>query len=143
GRGQYGHVWLEVEPNQPGKGIEFQDKIVGGSVPREYIGPTEHGVREALESGILGGYPVVDIIVKLVDGSFHPVDSSEMAFRTAGSMAVKEAIRRAAPVFLEPIMKVEITTPKDFFGDVLGDLNKRRAHIMETDQRGHMEIIRA
>ncbi len=143
GRGQFGHVWLEIEPNEPGKGIEFRNQIVGGVIPREYIGPTEQGVREALESGILGGYPVVDLLVRLVDGSFHPVDSSEMAFKTAGSMAVKEALRRAGCVFLEPVMKVEITTPKDFFGDILGDLNKRRAHINETDQRGHTEIIRA
>jgi elongation factor G len=143
GRGQFGHVVLEIEPNEPGKGIEFIDKIVGGVVPREYIGPTEQGIREALENGILGGYPVVDLVVKLVDGSFHPVDSSEMAFKTAGSMGVKEALAKAGPVFLEPVMKVEITTPKDFFGDVLGDLNRRRAHINETDQRGHMEIIRA
>lgn len=143
GRGQYGHVVLEVEPNEPGKGYQFLDKIVGGSVPREYIGPAEQGIRDALETGVLGGYPVVDIKVSLVDGSYHQVDSSEMAFRTAGSMGIKDALRKAGPVFLEPMMKVEITTPKDFFGDVLGDLNKRRAHIQETDQRGHMEIIRA
>ncbi len=133
GRGQYGHVWLEVQPQARGKGVEFVNKIVGGSVPREYFGAIESGIKEALESGIVSGYPVVDISVALVDGSYHAVDSSEMAFKTAASMAIKDAVVRAKPVLLEPIMKIEVVSPGQFLGDILGDLNARRAHIQHIE----------
>src|SRR5204862_202216 len=126
GRGQYGHVVINMEPGQPGTGFVFEDNIVGGAIPREYIGPVEQGVKEALENGVLAGYPMVDVKVELVDGSYHDVDSSEMAFKIAGSMAVKEAARKAHPVLLEPIMDVEVVTPSDYMGDVIGDLSSRR-----------------
>ena len=134
GRGQYGHVWLEMEPLEPGKGIEFESKIVGGVVPREYIKPVEEGIREAAEGGVLAGYPVIDFKATLVDGSYHDVDSSEMAFKIAGSMAFKEGCRKAKAVILEPIMKVEITVPEEYMGDVIGDVNSRRGRMegMET-----------
>ena len=126
GRGQYGHVWLEVEPLEPGGGFEFEDKIVGGSVPREYIPAVEAGIERRAETGVVAGYPVVDIKVTLVDGSYHEVDSTEMAFKIAGSMASRRRSRRRAPQVLEPVMKVEVTTPEEFLGDVVGDLNARR-----------------
>ncbi len=129
GKGQYGHVVIEVEPGDTGSGFEFVSKIVGGSVPREYVGPAEQGMKEACESGILAGYPVIDVKVTMVDGSYHEVDSSEMAFKIAGSMAVKEAVMKAQPVLLEPMMKVEVEVPEDFLGDVMGDLNSRRGQI--------------
>ncbi|MDJ1173441.1 elongation factor G [Roseofilum capinflatum] len=129
GKGQYGHVVVQVEPGEPGSGFEFVSKIVGGSVPKEYIGPAEQGMKEACESGILAGYPVIDLKVTLVDGSFHEVDSSEMAFKIAGSMAIKEGVTKASPVLLEPTMKVEVEVPEDFLGDVMGDLNSRRGQI--------------
>ena len=129
GKGQYGHVVIELEPGEPGSGFEFVSKIVGGSVPKEYIGPAEQGMKETCESGILAGYPVIDLKVTLVDGSYHDVDSSEMAFKIAGSMAVKEAVMKAAPVLLEPMMKVEVEAPENFLGDVMGDLNSRRGQI--------------
>ncbi|MGJ3247268.1 MAG: elongation factor G [Elainellaceae cyanobacterium] len=129
GKGQYGHVVIEVEPSEPGSGFEFVSKIVGGSIPKEYISPAEQGMKEACESGILAGYPVIDLKVTLVDGSYHDVDSSEMAFKIAGSMAIKDAVIKAAPVLLEPMMKVEVEVPEDFLGDVIGDLNSRRGHI--------------
>ncbi len=129
GKGQYGHVVVEVEPGDTGSGFEFVSKIVGGSVPREYVGPAEQGMKEACESGILAGYPVIDVKVTMVDGSYHEVDSSEMAFKIAGSMAVKEAVMKAQPVLLEPMMKVEVEVPEDFLGDVMGDLNSRRGQI--------------
>lgn len=129
GKGQYGHVVIELEPGEPGSGFEFVSKIVGGSVPKEYIGPAEQGMKETCESGILAGYPVIDLKVTLVDGSYHDVDSSEMAFKIAGSMAVKEAVMRATPVLLEPMMKVEVEVPENFLGDVMGDLNSRRGQI--------------
>ena len=129
GKGQYGHVVVEVEPTEEGSGFEFVSKIVGGSIPREYIPSAEQGMKEACESGILAGYPVIDLKVTLVDGSYHEVDSSEMAFKIAGSMAMKEAVMKASPVLLEPIMKVEVEVPEDFLGDVMGDLNSRRGHI--------------
>lgn len=129
GKGQYGHVVIQVEPGDPGSGFEFVSKIVGGSVPKEYIGPAEQGMKEACESGILAGYPVIDLKATLVDGSFHEVDSSEMAFKIAGSMAIKEAVTKASPVLLEPTMKVEVEVPEDFLGDVMGDLNSRRGQI--------------
>ena len=123
GRGQYGHVWIEVEPMEAGAGYEFVNKIVGGVVPKEYIGPVDQGIQEAMESGVLGGYPVVDVKVTLYDGSYHEVDSSEMAFKIAASMAFKEAMRKAEPVLLEPMMKVEVTVPEEYMGDVMGDIN--------------------
>ena len=129
GKGQYGHAVIKLEPNEKGAGYEFIDKIVGGTIPREYIKPVDTGIREALETGIYAGYPVVDVKVTLHDGSFHEVDSSEMAFKIAGSMAVKDAFQQADPVILEPIMKVEVTMPEEFMGDVIGDLNSRRGHI--------------
>jgi elongation factor G len=129
GKGQYGHVVIEVEPTEVGSGFEFVSKIVGGSIPREYIQPAEEGMKEACESGILAGYPVIDLKVTLVDGSYHDVDSSEMAFKIAGSMAMKEGVLKASPVLLEPMMKVEVEVPENFLGDVMGDLNARRGHI--------------
>ncbi|MBE9158278.1 elongation factor G [Nodosilinea sp. LEGE 06152] len=129
GKGQYGHVVVEVEPAEESSGFEFVSKIVGGTIPKEYIAPAEQGMKEACESGILAGYPVIDLKVTLVDGSYHDVDSSEMAFKIAGSMAMKEAVLKASPVLLEPIMKVEVEVPEDFLGDVMGDLNSRRGQI--------------
>ena len=143
GRGQYGHVWLEMEPLEPGSGIQFESKIVGGVVPKEYVKPTEDGVREAAESGILAGYPVIDFKATLVDGSYHDVDSSEMAFKIAGSMAFKEGCRQAKSVILEPIMKVEITVPEEYMGDVIGDVNSRRGKMEGMEARNGMQIIRA
>jgi elongation factor G len=136
GKGQYGHVVIEVEPTEPGSGFEFVSKIVGGVIPKEYIAPSEQGMKEACASGVLAGYPVIDLKATLVDGSFHDVDSSEMAFKIAGSMAIREAVTKASPVLLEPIMKVEIEVPDDFMGNVIGDLNARRGHIegQETEQ---------
>ncbi|MBE9060042.1 elongation factor G [cf. Phormidesmis sp. LEGE 11477] len=129
GKGQYGHVVIELEPAEQGTGFEFVSKIVGGTIPREFIGPAEQGMKEACESGILAGYPLIDVKVTLVDGSYHDVDSSEMAFKIAGSLAVKEAVMKASPVLLEPMMKVEVEAPEDFLGDVMGDLNSRRGQI--------------
>lgn len=136
GKGQYGHVVIEVEPTEPGTGFEFVSKIVGGVIPKEYIAPSEQGMKEACASGVLAGYPVIDLKATLVDGSFHDVDSSEMAFKIAGSMAIREAVGQADPVLLEPVMKVEIEVPDDFMGNVIGDLNARRGHIegQETEQ---------
>ena len=142
GRGQYGHVVIDMEPI-PGDGYDFVDKIVGGKVPKEYIPSVDLGIQEAMESGILGGYPVVDIRVALVDGSYHDVDSSEIAFKVAGSMAFKEAMKRAKPKLLEPVMAVEVVTPEDFLGDVMGDLSKRRGQIEGMEQRGNAQVIRA
>ena len=133
GRGQYGHVWLEVEPNEAGKGYEFESKIVGGVVPKEYVKPTDEGVQDAMKAGVLAGYPVVDVKVALVDGSYHDVDSSEMAFHVAGSMAFKEACRQGGAVLLEPIMKVDITVPEEYMGDVIGDVNSRRGRMEGMD----------
>jgi elongation factor G len=129
GKGQYGHVVIEVEPGEPGTGFEFVSKVVGGTVPKEYISPAEAGMKEKCESGILAGYPVIDLKVMLVDGSYHEVDSSEMAFKIAGSMAIQNAVQKASPVLLEPMMKVEVEVPEDFLGDVIGDLNSRRGQI--------------
>ncbi len=129
GKGQYGHVVIELEPAEQGSGFEFVSKIVGGTIPREFIAPAEQGMKEACESGILAGYPLIDVKVTLVDGSYHDVDSSEMAFKIAGSMAVKDAVMKASPVLLEPMMKVEVEAPEDFLGDVMGDLNSRRGQI--------------
>jgi elongation factor G len=143
GRGQYGHVWLEVEPNEEGAGYEFINKIVGGAVPKEYINPVNNGVREALDSGVIAGYPVVDVKVTLYDGSFHEVDSNEMAFKIAGSMALQEAVRKATPIILEPIMKVEVTIPEEYMGDVMGDLNSKRGRIQQMSDRGNAKIVDA
>jgi elongation factor G len=143
GRGQYGVVVLEVEPQERGAGFVFENNTVGGSVPREYVGPTEQGVKDALESGPVGGYPVVDVKVSLVDGSYHPVDSSEMAFRMAGIEGMRKAMDSAEPVMLEPIMKVEVRTPEQFFGDVLGDINSRRGRVHDVEAFGSLQIIRA
>jgi elongation factor G len=136
GKGQYGHAVIRLEPNEKGAGYQFIDKIVGGTIPREYIKPVDAGIREALETGIYAGYPVVDVKVTLHDGSFHEVDSSEMAFKIAGSLAVKDAFERADPTILEPVMKVEVTMPEAFMGDVIGDLNSRRGHIDAMENRG-------
>lgn len=143
GRGQYGHVWLEMEPLEAGKGIEFESKIVGGVVPKEYIKPIEEGVREAAETGVLAGYPVIDFKATLVDGSYHEVDSSEMAFKIAGSMAFKEGCKQAKSVILEPIMKVEITVPEEYMGDVIGDVNSRRGRLEGMDREGGNQVIRS
>ena len=143
GRGQYGHVVINMEPADPGDGYEFLDKIVGGKVPREYISSVDLGIQEAMESGILAGYPVVDLRVSLVDGSYHDVDSSEMAFKVAGSMAFKTAMQRAKPKLLEPVMAVEVVTPEEYLGDVMGDLNSRRGHIEHLEPRGNAQAIRA
>ena len=143
GKGQYGHVVINAMPAEPGQGYVFEDKIVGGSIPREYIGPVEAGIREALENGVLAGYPMVDVKVELVYGSYHDVDSSEMAFKIAGSMAIKEAARAAHPIILEPMMKVEVVSPDQFMGDVLGDLSARRGKIGGMNQRGEAQVIGA
>lgn len=143
GRGMYGHVWLEVGPLEPGSGIQFVNRVVGGAVPREYVPAIEAGVREAVETGVMAGYPVVDIQIALVDGSYHEVDSNEVAFKMAGSIGVKDALRKAQPVLLEPVMRVEATTPEEFMGDVMGDLNRRRGHVMGMDPRGNAQVIRS
>ncbi|HYC10263.1 MAG TPA: elongation factor G [Steroidobacteraceae bacterium] len=134
GRGQYGHVWLKLEPNPSGKGYEFVNGVVGGTVPREYVPAVDKGIKEACETGVIAGYPVVDVKVTLFDGSYHDVDSNEMAFKIAGSMGFKEGFKRARPVLLEPIMKVEVVTPEDYSGDVIGDLNRRRGQITGMDE---------
>ena len=134
GRGQYGHVWLKLEPNEQGKGYEFINDVVGGSVPREYVPAVDKGIKEAVETGVIAGYPVVDVKVTLFDGSYHDVDSNEMAFKIAGSIGFKAGFRRAKPVLLEPIMKVEVVTPEDYSGDVIGDLNRRRGQITGMDE---------
>jgi elongation factor G len=141
GRGQYGHVWLELSPLEPGAGFQFENKIVGGVVPKEYIAPTEAGVKEAMLTGVLAGYPMVDIKVTLFDGSYHDVDSSEMAFKIAGSMGFKEGAKKASPVLLEPIMKVEIVTPEDYMGDIMGDFSSRRGRIEGMDTRPGVQVI--
>ena len=143
GHGQYGHVKLRVEPQEPGKGYEFVNAIVGGVVPKEFVGPTDQGVREALESGVIAGYPVLDVKVTLFDGSYHEVDSSEMAFKIAGSMAVKEALQKANPVLLEPMMKVEVVTPDEYLGDVMGDLNGRRGRIEGMELEKGVQTVHA
>jgi elongation factor G len=143
GKGQYGHAVIRIEPQEKGAGYEFVDKIVGGTIPREYIKSVDAGIREALETGIYAGFPVVDVKATLIDGSYHEVDSSEMAFKIAGSMAVKDAFHKASPAILEPIMRVEATTSAEFMGDVIGDLNSRRGQVEAVDQRGGTEVIRA
>lgn len=143
GRGQYGHVWVEFEPLEPGTGNQFDSKIVGGSVPREYIGPAQQGIEEAMKNGVLAGFPLVDVKATIVDGSYHDVDSSEMAFKIAGSMALKAAKDKCGACLLEPIMKVEVTAPEEYMGDIMGMLNSRRGRIEGMDSRGGAQIIRA
>src|SRR4249919_2474040 len=143
GRGQYGHAVIDLEPTEPGEGYEFIDRIVGGKIPREYIPAVDLGIQEAMESGILAGYPVVDVRIELVDGSFHDVDSSEIAFKVAGSLAFKEAMKRSKPKLLEPVMAVEVVTPEDYLGDVMGDLNSRRGRVEGLEPRGNAQAVRA
>jgi elongation factor G len=143
GRGQYGHVWLRIEPNEAGKGFEFVSEVVGGSIPKEYIPAIKKGVEEALDSGIRAGFPVVDIKVAVFDGSYHDVDSNEMAFKIAGSMSFKDGTKKAAPIILEPLMKAEVITPEDWMGDVIGDLNSRRGRITGMDERSGMKVVSA
>jgi elongation factor G len=143
GRGQYGHCILEVDPREPGQGFVFEDRTVGGSIPREYISAVRRGVEGALQNGTRAGYPVVDVAVAVVDGSYHEVDSSEMAFETAGSMGMKEAMSHAGPVLLEPVMKLEVTTPEEYFGDVLGDINSRRGMVQGSEARANTQVVRA
>ena len=143
GRGQYGHVWIKLEPLEPGTGFEFENKIVGGVVPKEYIKPVEEGIKEAAESGVLGGFPTIDFKATLYDGSYHDVDSSEMAFKIAGSMAFKEGAKKAGAVILEPIMRVEVTVPEEYMGDVIGDINSRRGRMEGMEAQNGAQIIRA
>jgi elongation factor G len=143
GRGQYGHVVINIEPGPPGSGFIFEDKIVGGVIPREYIGSVEQGVRDALGNGVLAGYPIIDLKVELIYGSYHEVDSNDMAFKIAGSMALKEGVRRASPVLLEPIMDVEVVTPSDYMGDIIGDLTARRGKVGGMTERAGARVIGA
>jgi elongation factor G len=144
GRGQYGHVILTLEPGESGSGIVYENKIVGGVIPKEYLPAVEKGVHESAEAGVLAGYPVVDVKVKLIDGSFHEVDSSDMAFKMAASMAFKEGIHQAEPVLQEPVMKVEVVTPEEFLGEIMGQLNARRGNILGTEVRpGNTQMISA
>jgi elongation factor G len=143
GRGQYGHVVLNLEPTGPGGGYEFVDKITGGVIPKEYIPAVDAGIQDAMQSGVLAGFPAVDMRATLVYGSYHDVDSSEMAFKIAASMCFKEACRRASPVLLEPIMAVEVVTPDDYLGDVIGDLASRRGHVGGMDQRANNQVVKA
>jgi elongation factor G len=143
GRGQYGHVKIKLEPQEPGKGYEFVNDIVGGSVPKEYIKPVDQGIKEAMEGGVLAGYEMVDVKATLYDGSYHDVDSSEMAFKIAGSMAFKEAARKASPVLLEPVMSVEVVVPDEFMGDIIGDLNSRRGRVEGVEHRAGSQVIKA
>jgi elongation factor G len=143
GRGQYGHVWLKLEPNAQGKGYEFVNGIVGGTVPREFITAVDKGIKEAVETGVIAGYPVVDVKVTLIDGSYHDVDSNEMAFKIAGSIGFKDGFRKAHPVLLEPIMKVEVVTPEEYSGDVIGDLNRRRGQVTGMEDQAAGKVITA
>ena len=143
GRGQYGHAVIDMEPNEQGKGYEFVNAIVGGVVPKEYIPSIDKGIREALNSGVIAGYPVVDIKVTLVDGSYHEVDSSEAAFKIAGSMAIKDALKKSDPVLLEPVESVEVETPEQYMGDVMGNLSSRRGKIEGMEDRRDTKVIRA
>ena len=143
GRGQYGDVWLEVGPSEPGEGVVFENKLKGPAIPREYVPAVEKGIREAAETGVLAGYPVVDVKVSLTDGSYHDVDSNEMAFKIAASMGFKEGFHRASPVLLEPIMKVEIVTPEDYLGDVMGDVSRRRGILQGQDDTPSGKTINA
>jgi elongation factor G len=143
GRGQYGHVVIDIEPQDAGEGFEFEDKITGGAIPREYIPSVEDGIREAMENGIIAGYPVVDVKVTLNDGSYHDVDSSEMAFKIAGSMGFRQGAKKAGPAILEPVMAVEVVTPEEYMGDVMGDLNGRRGKVEGMEPRGNAQVVSA
>jgi elongation factor G len=143
GRGQYGHCWIELVPQEPGVGFSFENKVVGGSIPREFINPIEAGIKEAMENGVVAGYPMVDIKAIVYDGSYHDVDSSEMAFKIAGSMAFRSGAQKATPVLLEPYMKVEVIVPEDYMGDVIGDLNSRRGRIEGMEPRNGAQVIDA
>jgi elongation factor G len=143
GRGQYGHVWLEIEPLERNQGFIFENKIEGGVIPREYISAVEAGIRGAIQNGPLAGYPVIDLKVALVDGSYHQVDSSELAFRTAGAIALRDGVRKAKPVLLEPIMEIDVVTPGGFLGDVLGDLNSRRSQIKNIEGQEDIQVVKA
>jgi len=143
GRGQYGHVWIEFAPNEEGKGFEFENAIVGGVVPREYIAPVQAGLEDALDRGVLAGYPLVDIKAKLFDGSYHDVDSSEMAFKIAASMALKNAASKCNPVILEPVMKVEVIIPEEYMGDIMGNITSRRGRVEGMEARGNAQVVRA
>ena len=143
GRGQYGHVWLRLEPLERGSGYQFANEIVGGTVPREYISSVDKGIQEQMDNGVLAGYPVVDVKVALFDGSYHDVDSNEMAFKIAGSMGFREGAMSASPALLEPIMRVEVVTPEDYMGDVMGDLNRRRGVVQGMEDAAAGKIIRA
>lgn len=143
GRGQYGHVWIKVEPLERGKGFEFVDKVVGGVIPKEFIPGVEKGIEQAITSGVIGGYPVVDLRVTLYDGSYHDVDSSEIAFKVAATMAFKTGMQKASPVLLEPIMKVVVDTPEEYMGDVMGDLNSRRGKILGMESQAEKQEISA
>ena len=143
GRGQFGHVVLNVEPNEPGKGYHFENKIVGGVIPKEYIPSVDKGIQEALKNGIIAGYPIEDVRVELIFGSYHDVDSSEMAFKIAGSMAIQDACKKASPKLMEPIMRVEVIVPDEYLGDVMGDLNSRRGKIEGMEQRKEAQVVNA
>jgi elongation factor G len=143
GRGQYGHVKIHLFPGQPGSGYKFENEIIGGSIPKEYIKPVDEGIKEALTRGVLAGYPVDDVRIVLYDGSYHDVDSSEMAFKIAGSMAFQDAAKKAKPVLLEPVMRVEVVVPKEHMGDVMGNLSSRRGQIQSQEDRGGTQIINA
>ena len=143
GRGQFGHVWIEFEPNEEGKGFEFENKIVGGVVPREYIPAVQAGLEDALQNGVLAGYPLIDIKAALVDGSYHDVDSSEMAFKIAASMALKNAVSKCNPAILEPMMKVEVVIPDEYLGDIMGDVTSRRGRVEGMEARGNAQVVRA
>jgi elongation factor G len=141
GHGQYGHVWIELTPGERGSGFQFKDRLRGATIPKEYVPSVEDGIREAMDSGVVAGYPLVDISAVLFDGSYHDVDSSDMAFKMAGSIALKEGARKAKPVLLEPIMKLEVVTPEQFLGDIIGDLSARRAQIEGVESRDELRVI--
>jgi elongation factor G len=143
GRGQYGHAKIRMIPRKPGEGYEFENEIVGGSIPKEYIKPIDQGIREAMTTGVLAGYPMDDVKIELYDGSYHDVDSSEMAFKIAGSMAFKDAAKKAHPVLLEPVMRVEVVVPEEYMGDVIGDITSRRGHLQAMEARGGSQVINA
>jgi elongation factor G len=143
GRGQYGHVWVEFSPNEVGAGFEFIDNIVGGSVPREYISSVEAGIRDALDNGVIAGYPLIDVKARLFDGSYHDVDSNEMAFKIAGSMALKNAASKVNPVILEPMMKVDVIIPEEYMGDIMGDITSRRGRVEGMEARGNAQVVAA
>jgi elongation factor G len=143
GRGQYGHCWLRLHPQEPGQGFVFENSVVGGVIPKEFINPIQKGIEEAMQGGILAGFPMVDLRIEVFDGSYHDVDSSEMAFKIAGSLGFKEGAAKAGPILLEPIMNVEVVTPEPFMGDVIGDLNSRRGKILGMNPRSGVQVINA